>query len=120
MGSLQNDCQAEYNTATTEKGSNTNSAAWVALVTAAFFIVLPVHSEPVSFIHGRNVLLSGFFFFLTCYYFLKFIDTGFWRNLSIAVVLFLLAQMLPGHRDRSCRGIMGRLIQDSWNPISSS
>ncbi len=64
---------------------------WIALVTTALFAVIPLHSEAVSFIHGRNVLLSGLFFFLSCNYFLKFIDYELWRHLVISVVLFALA-----------------------------
>jgi tetratricopeptide (TPR) repeat protein len=43
----------------------------VALLTALLFAVHPIHSEAVSFISCRNVLLSGLFFFLSCHFFLK-------------------------------------------------
>lgn len=43
----------------------------VALFTTLLFAVHPIHSEPVSFISCRNVLLSGLFFFLSCHFFLK-------------------------------------------------
>jgi tetratricopeptide (TPR) repeat protein len=43
----------------------------VALLTTLLFAVHPIHSEPVSFISCRNVLLSGLFFFLSCHFFLK-------------------------------------------------
>ena len=72
-------------------GDDAQAAVWVALATAALFAVLPVHSEPVNFIHGRNVLLSGLFFFLSCDFYLRFIDTGRWRHFAIALALFLFA-----------------------------
>lgn len=68
-----------------------DDAVWTALVTAAFFTVLPLHSEAVSFIHARNVLLSGLFFFLSCIYFLKFIDQKLWRHVITSFALFALA-----------------------------
>jgi tetratricopeptide (TPR) repeat protein len=43
----------------------------VALLTALLFAIHPIHSESVSFISCRNVLLSGLFFFLSCHFFLK-------------------------------------------------
>jgi tetratricopeptide (TPR) repeat protein len=43
----------------------------VALLTTLLFVVHPVHSEPVSFISCRNVLLSGLFSFMSCHFFLK-------------------------------------------------
>lgn len=83
--------------------SDSSSTGWLPLATAAFFIVLPLHSEVVSFIHGRNVLLSGLFFFLSCIYFLRFIDGQRWSWLLAALLLFACALlskatviMLPG------------------------
>jgi tetratricopeptide (TPR) repeat protein len=46
-------------------------AGEVALFTALLFTVHPVHSEAVSFISCRNVLLSSLFFLLSCHFFLK-------------------------------------------------
>jgi tetratricopeptide (TPR) repeat protein len=46
-------------------------ACEVALLTTLLFVVHPVHSEPVSFISCRNVLLSGLFSFMACHFFLK-------------------------------------------------
>ena len=66
-------------------------ATWLALATAALFTVLPLHSEVASFLHARNVLLSGLFFFLSCIYFLKFIDGQRWLHLIAAFVLFACA-----------------------------
>jgi len=79
------------------------SAGWLPLVTAAMFIVLPLHSEVVSFIHGRNVLLSGLFFFLSCIYFLRFIDSqrrpkllAAWLFFACALLSKATVIMLPG------------------------
>jgi len=74
-------------------GNNkTNDAAvWIALVTAALFTVLPLHSEVVSFIHARNVLLSGLFFFLSCTFFLRFIESGLRRYIVFSFILFTFA-----------------------------
>lgn len=68
-----------------------NGAVWIALVTAALFIVLPLHSEVVSFIHQRNVLLSGLFFFLSCTCFLRFIESGLRRYVVFSFFLFAFA-----------------------------
>jgi tetratricopeptide (TPR) repeat protein len=46
-------------------------AGGVALLTTLLFAVHPLHSEPVSFISCRNVLLSGLFSFMSCHFFLK-------------------------------------------------
>ena len=48
----------------------------VALLTALLFAVHPLHSEPVSFISCRNVLLSGLFSFMSCHFFLKHLEIG--------------------------------------------
>lgn len=64
---------------------------WFAVTTAALFAVLPIHSEVVSFIHARNVLLSGLFFFLSCIYYLKFIDSQRWLHLAASFFLFACA-----------------------------
>lgn len=74
-----------------ESDEKTGDAVWTALLAAALFVVLPLHSEVVSFIHGRNVLLSGLFFFLSCIYFLKFVDQKLWRHIIVSLVLFALA-----------------------------
>jgi hypothetical protein len=43
---------------------------YIPFFTALLFAVHPIHSEAVSMIFTRNVLVSGLFFFLTCYVFL--------------------------------------------------
>ena len=54
-------------------------AGGVALLTTLLFAVHPVHSEPLSFISCRNVLLSGLFSFMSCHFFLKHLG---WRSLG--------------------------------------
>lgn len=68
-----------------------HDSVWIALVTSAIFAMLPLHSDVVSFIHSRNVLLSGLFFFMSCTWFLKFIDNGRWWHFVVAFVLFTCA-----------------------------
>jgi len=65
--------------------------AGMALATAAIFAVHPLHSEVVSFIHCRNVLLSGMFFFLSCDCFLKHIESGARLDFAYALAFFTLA-----------------------------
>ena len=74
-----------------DKNKDKKVFVWIALLTTVFFAVLPLHSDVVSFISSRNVLLSGLFFFLSCICFLKFMDSGRWRFLCAAFVLFACA-----------------------------
>jgi tetratricopeptide (TPR) repeat protein len=65
-----------------------------AFFAALLFAVHPVHSEVVSFITSRNTLLSGMFFFTSCYFYLKFLrfETGErWRYYAISLICFVLA-----------------------------
>ena len=71
--------------------SNKAKAALFSFATAALFTVLPLHSEVVSFIHARNVLLAGLFFVLSCIYYLKHIDSGWWAHIVAAFILFACA-----------------------------
>ena len=45
----------------------------IAFFTTILFVVHPIHIEAVSFITCRNVLLSGLFFFLSCFFYLRFL-----------------------------------------------
>jgi hypothetical protein len=64
----------------------------VALFTALLFAVHPVHSEAVSFISCRNVLLSGLFFFMSCSFFLTYLGrTGGNRRTFYAASLLCCA-----------------------------
>lgn len=67
------------------------TAPTLALFTALLFAVLPLHSEAVSFIICRNVLVSGLFFFMACWFYLKFSRSGRTGNYLAALLCFLLA-----------------------------
>jgi tetratricopeptide (TPR) repeat protein len=78
-------------------------AAEVALFTALLFAVHPIHSEAVSFISCRNVLLSGLFFFMSCSFFLKHLGaSGRWFYAAsllccgLAIFSKATAVVLPG------------------------
>jgi len=61
----------------------------IAFVSAALFAVHPIHSEAVSFITCRNVLLSGLFFFISCYAWLEYLTgRGKQRVMMYAAALF--------------------------------
>jgi tetratricopeptide (TPR) repeat protein len=65
-----------------------------AFYVTLLFAVHPIHSEVVSFISCRNVLLSGLFFFMSCYFFLKCMEHetgGKTRYYILSLVCFLLA-----------------------------
>lgn len=62
------------------------------LLTATLFALHPLHVEVVSFITGRNALLSGLFAFLACLAFLDLIeDRCRWRAYPLALCWFTLA-----------------------------
>jgi tetratricopeptide (TPR) repeat protein len=81
-------------------------AGEVALLTALLFAVHPLHSEPVSFISCRNVLLSGLFSFMSCHFFLKHLGgtdgegRGSYAGSLLCFVLAILSKatavVLPG------------------------
>jgi tetratricopeptide (TPR) repeat protein len=66
----------------------------VAFLATMLFVVHPVHSEVVNFISGgRNQLLAGMFFFLSCFFYLKFIstETGGSKYYTVTLLCFLLS-----------------------------
>ncbi len=66
----------------------------IAFFTTILFVVHPIHCETVSFITCRNVLLSGLFFFLSCYFYLRFLkdEAGPKSQLYVATLFcFVLA-----------------------------
>lgn len=67
------------------------SPALVALVTTFLFAVHPLHSECVDFVHCRNVLLSGLFFFMSCHFYLAFLFEKKRLFYAAALVCFLIA-----------------------------
>lgn len=71
----------------------------VALVTSLLFALHPIHSEAVSFITGRNTLLSGLFTFWSAQRFMHYLmaaDQKSWRNLLLSFALYLLAIFSKG------------------------
>lgn len=63
----------------------------VALLTALFFAVNPLQSESVSWVSGRNVILSGMFFFVSCYFYVCFLSGKKYFNYYAAFFCFLFA-----------------------------
>jgi tetratricopeptide (TPR) repeat protein len=80
-------------------GSKSNSelpSKLTAFFTALLFAVHPLHTEVVCFITGRNTILSGLFFFTSCFYFLKFLrvkTSGGKRYYFISLICFILAML---------------------------
>lgn len=75
--------------------SATPSAASTAFFISLLFVVHPIQSSSVAFITNRGVVLSGFFFFLSLYYFLKFhygtIEGSRRKYYFISILCFLLS-----------------------------
>ena len=63
----------------------------IALVASLLFAVHPLHCEAVSFITGRNILLSGLFFFCSIDFFVRYLKQNRYPFIGISLVLFLLA-----------------------------
>jgi tetratricopeptide (TPR) repeat protein len=66
----------------------------VAFFTAALFAVHPLHGEVVNFITSRNTLLCGFFFFFSCYAYLRYLTAAAVNHRGwylTALTFFLLA-----------------------------
>jgi protein O-mannosyl-transferase len=63
----------------------------IAFLTALLFAVHPLHVEAVSFITGRNVLLSGLFFFGSTLFFARYLANGGARFYVASFLLFPLA-----------------------------
>lgn len=71
--------------------------SFVPLFATFLFIVHPIHCEVVNFITQRNALLSGMFFFMSCYLFLKFMNGDkkrifFYSGSLICYLLALLSK----------------------------
>ncbi|MBK5276310.1 MAG: hypothetical protein JJE30_14855 [Desulfuromonadales bacterium] len=68
----------------------------IPFFTALLFAVLPYHCEPVSALFTRNVLVSGFFFFMTTYAFVNAVesDTDPKPLQIVGILLLYLCSML--------------------------
>jgi tetratricopeptide (TPR) repeat protein len=76
------------------EGRTAARAPEVALLTTLLFAAHPIHSEVVSFVTCRNVLLSGLFFLLSCVLYLKYVSTpgpGAWRPYIASLACYVLA-----------------------------
>lgn len=64
----------------------------VAFVTTMLFVVHPIHSEVVNFVSCRNVLLAAMFFFLSCFFYLRFmkVESG-GKYYAAALLCFVLS-----------------------------
>ena len=72
-------------------------AASCALLAVLLFAAHPIHSEAVAWVTGRNVLLSGFFFFLSCHLYLKHLTAekpspGFYAGAFVCYLCALLSK----------------------------
>jgi len=63
----------------------------IALLSAVFFIVHPIHADAVTYISGRRDILSAIFFFLAFYYFIKFRDSHRKKYITIIIFSYILA-----------------------------
>ena len=64
---------------------------YVALITAAFFAVHPLHVESVAWVSERKDVLYTFFFLLSLIFYTDYLKTGQLKNLLLAGLLFLLS-----------------------------
>lgn len=66
---------------------------WRSALLAAFFLIHPVHVESVASIAGRKDVLSGLFWMLTLWAYLRYISKPEKRRYFIVVLSFLLGVM---------------------------
>jgi protein O-mannosyl-transferase len=100
----------------------------VALIVTAIWAIHPTHVENVAWISGRTDILAGFFFFLSCLFFLEWFNrpknpwlfmTGTAVCYALALLckemaitlpgIFLMAFFLPENRKYGFRQIKGML-----------
>ena len=75
------------------ESNDPQSPAVAPFLAALFFAVHPIHSEVVDAVFNRGALMSGLFFFLSCFLFLRFLrhGAGVWWNYAGALLCFILA-----------------------------
>jgi len=64
---------------------------WVALITAAFFAVHPMHVESVAWVAERKDVLYTFFFLFSLIMYTKYLTSERHKHLALAGVLFVLS-----------------------------
>jgi len=64
---------------------------WVALITAAFFAVHPMHVESVAWVAERKDVLYAFFFLFSLIMYTKYLTSESYKHLALAGVLFVLS-----------------------------
>lgn len=80
-----------------------NKKLWAAVIASALFAIHPMHVESVAWISGRKDVLYGFFFLLSCWAYLKYLDGKKWTHLGLTFLFFVasalskpMALPLPG------------------------
>jgi len=66
---------------------------WAAFITAVLFGIHPLHVESVAWISERKDVLYTFFFLSALIQYLRYIETGKWKDLTWAFLLFILSVM---------------------------
>ena len=74
----------------------TKNNNFIAFFTALLWGLHPMHAESVSWISERKDVLYTFFFFLSCIFYTKFLDTEKWKFYIYAIVLFTLSCLAKG------------------------
>jgi protein O-mannosyl-transferase len=65
--------------------------AMVALITAAFFAVHPMHVESVAWVAERKDVMYSFFFLLSLIIYLKYLESKELKHLAATLILFVLS-----------------------------
>jgi protein O-mannosyl-transferase len=68
-------------------------ALWPSALAAALFALHPLHVESVAWAAERKDVLSTFFWLLTTWMYVRYIDFPDWKHYSLVIVLFTLGLM---------------------------
>jgi len=68
----------------------------VALITAGLFALHSMQVESVAFAAGRRDLLYTLFFVISCFFYLKFLDTAKWKFYTHTMLFFILSLFSKG------------------------
>jgi tetratricopeptide (TPR) repeat protein len=66
---------------------------WSALSTALLFVASPVQVESVSWISEQKTVLSGLFYFLAMFQYLRFLSSGSKRSYLMVLIFFVLGAL---------------------------